>query len=150
VPATARQAYSGREAVGSQIGAVQAGATSGRSDALGQAALHGPLLGIHKQGGHPGVATARGVLEGFSQWIICAETTVGAAVRQVQGRLTTMTDTQAAPSDTRKFGKTAGVQAKEDADRICKEVLDRFIAERQTATSQFESAILFIGETAGC
>jgi hypothetical protein len=69
---------------------------------------------------------------------------------QVQGRLTTMTDTQDAPSDTRKFGKTASVQAKEDADRIYKEVLDRFIAERQTATSQFESAILFIGETAGC
>ena len=73
----------------------------------------------------------------------------GRCVRVKRGFVFPIRDTQGAPSDTRKFGKTAGVQAKEDADRICKEVLDRFIAERQTATSQFESAILFIGETAG-
>ena len=82
VPAAERQAYSGREGVGGQIGEVQAGAASGCSDALGQAELHGPLLGIHNQGGHPGVAGARGLLEGFYHWIICAETNVGAAIRK--------------------------------------------------------------------
>jgi hypothetical protein len=40
------------------------------------------LLGIHKQGGHPGVAGARGVLEGFYHWSTCAETHVGVAIRQ--------------------------------------------------------------------
>lgn len=81
-PAAERQAYSGREGVGGQIGEAQAGAASGCGDALGQAELHGPLLGLHDQGGHPGVAGARGVLEGFSHWITWAATNVGAAIRK--------------------------------------------------------------------
>ena len=74
MPAAERQAYSGHEGVGGQIGEVQAGAASGCSDALDQAELHDPLLGLHNQGGYYGVAGARGVLEGFSHWIICAAT----------------------------------------------------------------------------
>lgn len=81
-PAPERQPYSGREGVGGQIGAAQAGAASGCRDALGPAELHGPLRGIPHQGGHPGVAGARGLLEGFYHWITCAETHVGAAIRK--------------------------------------------------------------------
>ena len=68
--------------MGGQISEAQSEAASGCDDALGQAGLHGALLGLHPQGGHLGVARARGVLEGCSHWITCAATHVDAAIRK--------------------------------------------------------------------
>jgi hypothetical protein len=69
---------------------------------------------------------------------------------EVQTRLGAIVDANdPSATPTTKFGKTVGAQAKQDLDGIFKELLDQAVKERQAATAQYDTALLFIGETAG-
>ncbi|HXK27520.1 MAG TPA: hypothetical protein VJ646_04620 [Candidatus Binatia bacterium] len=68
---------------------------------------------------------------------------------QVQSKLTTHIAKDDNPDPSRQIGKTAGLEIKTEIDRTFKDLLDRYIKERQGATGQYESTLLFISESAG-